>query len=182
MGEKETMTGAEMRESPSRASLGREASAPSVSEREMAPRDVATGQASGKIMAQDDWHAQGVTSPRDVATGQSSGRMENIGSSGQDGGQVDSAAPNLGSSGQERSAMSGAQSNPAYNESGNSGTNPMYEPDQAVVGGAVPGGSIISAAVSSVGELGTDVATGDLDGDDGAEAKVTKTRSNIQNN
>ena len=81
MGEKETMSGDALRESPTRASQGRESSAPSVSE--------------------------GVTAPRDVATGQSSGRMENIGSSGMDTGQDASAAPNLGSSGQERSGISG---------------------------------------------------------------------------
>ncbi len=81
MGEKETMSGDALRESPTRASQGRESSAPSVSE--------------------------GVTAPRDVATGQSSGRMENIGSSGMDTGQDASAAPNLGSSGQEQSGISG---------------------------------------------------------------------------
>ncbi len=103
MGEKETMSGDALRESPTRASQGRESSAPSVSE--------------------------GVTAPRDVATGQSSGRMETIGSSGQDGVGVQdaSAAPNLGSSGQERSSMSGAQSNPLYEDQGQTGTNPMHE-------------------------------------------------------
>ena len=60
MGEKETMAGDALRESPTRASQG---------------RDAATGQASGKTSGMDDWDQQDVTSPRDVATGQSSGRM-----------------------------------------------------------------------------------------------------------
>ena len=50
MGEKETMSGDALRESPTRASQGRESSAPSVSEGVTAPRDVATGQSSGTIV------------------------------------------------------------------------------------------------------------------------------------
>ena len=129
MGEKETMSGDALRESPTRASQGRESSAPSVSE--------------------------SVTAPRDVATGQSSGRMENIGSSGMDTGQHDSADPNLGSSGQERSGMSGAQSNPMYQESGQAGTNPLHESGR--------------------------VATGDLDGDGAPESAINSSHSNIKN-
>ena len=61
MGEKETMAGDALRESPTRASQG---------------RDAATGQASGKTSGMDDWHQQDVVEPRDVATGQSSGRLQ----------------------------------------------------------------------------------------------------------
>ncbi len=118
MGEKETMAGdAMIRESPSKASTGREASAPSVSE---------------GVTAGDDWPPGG---------------------------------PASGS----------------------------------VAGGAVPGGSILSAAVSSVSQLGggkggaasaayarldaagSEVATGDLDGDGTAESAINNSHSNIKN-
>ena len=164
MGEKETMTAAAMQSNPLYAQPGMAGEMPATREAgsgmatgrvkpelyvEEAPRDVATGQSSGKTMAHDDWQTQdSVKAPRDVATGQSSGRAANIGSSGQDGVGIDdaSAGPNLGSSGQERSGMSGAQSNPMYQEGGMSGTNPMYEAGR--------------------------VATGDLDGDGAAEAAI----------
>ena len=153
MGEKETMGGdAMLRESPSKASQGRESSAPSVSEGVTAGDDWPPGgPASGSMVggavpggsilsaavssvgqlggqkpgggAASAAYAREAADGPELATGdsdgdapesdagprQSSGRMENIGSSGQDGVGVqdDSAAPNLGSSGQERSGMPG---------------------------------------------------------------------------
>ena len=127
MGEKETMSGdalSEMRinDGPNRISMGRESSAPSVSE---------------GVTAGDDWPPGGPASA-------------------------------------------------------------------SVLGGAVPGGSILSAAVSSVGQLGgqkpgggaasaayareaadgPELATGDSDGDalGGADSAIVKSRSNTKNN
>ncbi len=71
----------------------------------------------------------------------------------------------------------------------------------SVLGGAIPGGAILSAAVSSVGQLGgqkpgggaasaayarldaagSEVATGDLDGDGTAESAINNSHSNIKN-
>ncbi len=134
MCEKETMSGDALRESPTRASTGRESSVPSVSEGVTAGVGVEDDSAAPNLGSSGQERKGGYLpeagkelDPRDVATGQSSGRMENIGSSGMDTGQDASAAPNLGSSGQERSSMSGAQSNPLYEDQGQTGTNPMHE-------------------------------------------------------
>ena len=69
----------------------------------------------------------------------------------------------------------------------------------SVLGGALPGGAVLSAAVSSVGQLGggnggaasaayakldaagAEVATGDLDGDGTAESAINNSHSNIKN-
>ena len=61
--------------------------------------------ADGPELATGD--SDGDAPESDAGPRQSSGRMENIGSSGMDTGQVESADPNLGSSGQERSGMPG---------------------------------------------------------------------------
>ncbi len=84
MGEKETTAGEALRESPTKQSTGQTTARES-------PTRASLGRES--------------SAPRDVATGQSSGRVANIGSSGQDGVGIEdaSAAENLGSSGQERS-------------------------------------------------------------------------------
>ena len=91
MGEKETMSGEALRES--RININDGPNRISTNLREAADgSELATGDSDGDAPESD-------AGPR-----QSSGRMENIGSSGQDGVGVqdDSAAPNLGSSGQER--------------------------------------------------------------------------------
>ena len=157
MGEKETMSGNALRESrirtndgPNRISMGRESSAPGVSEGVTAGDDWPPGgPASASVLggtvpggaiisaavssvgqlggqkpgggAASAAYAREAADGPQLATGdsdgdapesdagprQSSGRMENIGASGMDTGQVESAAPNLGSSGQERSGMPG---------------------------------------------------------------------------
>lgn len=111
------------------------------------PRDAATGQASGKrmhkpmTMVNDEQQAsqQNVTSPREASSGMATGKRE--AASGQASG---------------KNSMTPAQSNPLYQQGGNSGTNPLYEGKNRV-------------------------AAGDVNSD-GAASRATKTRSNVQNN
>jgi hypothetical protein len=161
-------------------------------------RDQATGQASGKRMhkplpvARDVSVQNDVTTAREAGSGMATGKTAQAplgthhdgvihrdlaareASSGQATGvqsprdlatgQASGKAAVTGSKpmasddwdAQQKNGMSGVQSNPMYNGSTSSGSNPLYQ--------------------------GKDrVAAGDVNGD-GAAARATKTRSNIQNN
>ncbi|HYD16700.1 MAG TPA: hypothetical protein VEB03_01710 [Candidatus Nanoarchaeia archaeon] len=149
-----------------------------------APRDAASGQASGK-------RQHGVVSPRDPQTGQATGQRANNPvheSSGQSGtnplyeGQQTREAGSGIATGkrQHKPAMSGAQSNPMYQEQSEAAviktkTKSNQSNDRLVNAGPKDGWP------SEAGS-GVSVAAGDVDGDGAADRKATKSRSNIQNN
>jgi hypothetical protein len=69
-----------------------------------------------------------------------------------------------------QNTMSGAQSNPMYQENGSSGTNPLYQ------------GNSRTATKTRSNIQNNRVATGDVDGDGTADRAIVKSKSNITNN
>lgn len=149
------------------------------------PRDAASGQASGK-------RQHGVVSPRDPQTGQPTGQRatnpvyESSGQSGANPLYEQKAAREAGNGmatgkRQHKPAMSGAQSNPLYEEQSEAAvvktkTKSNQSNDRLVNAGPKDGWPNQAAG------SGVSVAAGDVDGDGAAERKATKSRSNIQNN
>ncbi len=93
-----------------------------------------------------------------------------------------------------KNAMSGAQSNPMYNDDGKSGTNPMYEGNQKVQSGLAQTGSALASGAAVVktktksNQSNDRVAAGDGSGDGSTnqwpsqqKTTINTSRSNIKN-
>lgn len=155
------------RESGSGMATGKKADAQHLKSDGIVHRDLATRQPA----------PESTPAPREAGSGMATGKRQ---STAQE--QMQS---------KPRNKMQGAQSNPLYKDDGKSGTNPMYEGSQRNGGSADAdnGDSSdpqtkagVSTSRSNVRSGGSNVATGDVDGDGAAERTATKTRSNIQNN
>lgn len=125
----------------------------------VSPRDVATGQASGKRMHKP----MTITKDTDVS---SPGVMVRESPSKASLGKTSVAADTQVNA---KGSMSSAQSNPMYKDSGNSGVNPMYENNAR-------------ATKTRSNIQNNRMATGDLDGDGTADRAIVKSKSNITNN
>ena len=91
------------------------------------PRDIATGQASGKRAATGDVNGDGaaeVSKPRDSATGQASGKQVNEVKAPRD---VATGQASGKRQHQPVTKTTGAQSSPIYKDAAKEGTNPLYE-------------------------------------------------------
>lgn len=131
-------------------------------------RETGSGMATGKTMAADDWNAQQTTAPAasDDTGSQPAAKLRESPSKASLGKTSVAADTNT----KHKNSMTGANSNPMYQESGNSGTNPLYE------------GSSRKATKTRSNIQNNRVATGDVDGDGTADSAVVKSKSNITNN
>ena len=127
----------------------------------VSPRDAATGQASGKRMHKPIT----VTNSMD-ASGQAGVMVRESPSKA----SLGKTSVDTGAQEKHKNTMTGAQSNPMYQESGNSGTNPLYESNSR------------NATKTRSNIQNNRVATGDVDGDGAAESTIVKSKSNITNN
>lgn len=147
------------------------------------PRDQATGQASGKRMhkpltvrADDSVQAgtQDVTTAREASSGMATGKAAVQSprdlATGQASGKaaVGGAKPMASDdwNAQQKNSMSGAQSNPMYKDNTNSGSNPLYQGKDRVAAGDVNGDGVATRITKSRSNIQNNrVATGDVDGD-----------------
>jgi len=150
----------------------------------ISPRDVATGQASGKRMHKpvtinesvEGLQKQNIIhrdlSARETGSGMATGRASvqtarETGTGMATGKTMASDDWNVQQ--KQKSTMSGAPSNPMYQENGNSGTNPLYQGKDRI-------------ASKPRSNVQNNVATGDVDGDGMADRTIVKSKSNITNN
>lgn len=123
-------------------------------------REAASGMASGKRMHKP----MTITKDTDVSSpGVMVRESPSKASLGKTSVAADPQAKNKGN-------MSGAQSNPMYQDNKNSGENPLYE------------GNARNATKTRSNIQNNRVAAGDVDGDGAADSAVVKSKSNITNN
>jgi len=149
----------------------------------VSPRDVATGQASGKRMhkpmtvneSTEGLQKQNIVhrdlSARETGSGMATGRasVQTARETGTGMATGKTMAADDWNT-QQKNSMTGAQSNPMYKDSGSSGVNPMYE------------GNARNATKARSNVQNNRVATGDLDGDGTTDRTIVKSKSNITNN
>jgi hypothetical protein len=158
------------------------------------PRDQATGQASGKrmhkpltVLADDSAQvgAQDVTTAREASSGMATGKVAAQSPTGthhdtavQASGKaaVGGAKPMASDdwNAQQKNSMSGAQSNPMYKDNTNSGSNPLYQGKDRVAAGDVNGDGVATRITKSRSNIQNNrVAAGDVNGDGTADAAVS---------
>lgn len=145
----------------------------------VSPRDVATGQASGRRMhkpmtvneSTEGLQKQNIVhrdlSARETGSGMATGRasVQTARETGTGMATGKTMATDDWNT-QQKNSMTGAQSNPMYKDSGSSGVNPLYEGN--------------ARATKTRSNVQNNVA--DVDGDGATDRTIVKSKSNITNN